>query len=181
MFPSTRRGREAPLAGIVSPRRTPIRGSVMMSFSAPDTSGPPQIPPLSARDSHLSSAPSSDGSSPLTPQYLVWLSYQQWLTETSPSRQFELFCWIKHLSSVAGLGSFEDLFLVYVRPARRCPTIAATTIQAEIRGFLCRRTPLQATTLGGNVIATPSYGDVPWFRFTRYRITKKGRRTSDMW
>ena len=45
--------------------------------------------------------------------------------------------------------------------ARRCPTIAATTIQAKLRGFLCHRTPLlQATTMGGNVIATPSYGDV---------------------
>lgn len=109
-----------------------------------------------------SAAPSSDRSSTLTPQYLVWLAYQQWSTETSPSRRFELFRRIKHLSSVSGLGSFADLCLAYVRPARRCPTIAATTIQAKMRGFLCRRTPLQRTTLGGIDIAISTYyEDVP--------------------
>ena len=91
---------------------------------------------------------------------MVWPAYQQWSTETSPSRRFELFRRIKHLSSVARLGSFENLFLAYVHPARRCPTIAATSIQAKIRSVLCCRTPLQATTLGGNIIAIPSYGDV---------------------
>ena len=54
------------------------------------------------KPSSLPSAPSSDRSSPLTPQYLVWLSHQQWSTETSP--WFELSRRIKYLSSVAGLG-----------------------------------------------------------------------------
>ena len=101
----------------------PPKGSVTKSFSAPD------------------------------PSYLVWLAFQLWSTETSPSRRYELFHQIKHLSSIAGLGSFQDLFFAYVRPERCCPTIAATTIQATLRGYLCRRTPLPATTLGGYNVA----------------------------